>query len=40
LKRSAALKMLAIPIGIAVLFALQPAPIDHFLTDDDFPNSP
>jgi hypothetical protein len=34
------LQMLAIPTGIAVLCALQLTPIDHFLPDDDFANTP
>ena len=40
LKGSAALQMLAIPPGMAVLSALQLPPIDHFLPDNDFPNRP
>lgn len=32
--------MLAIPTGMAVLCALQPPPIDHFLPDNDIPNRP
>jgi hypothetical protein len=39
LKRPEVLQMLAIPSGIAVLGALQAAPIDHFLPND-FANRP